>query len=126
MAESGSSSRRRLLVVDDEDDFRDGLAALLGLEGYEVAVARNAVEAVSRVPEFRPQLILLDLGMPLLDGEGFLRGMRGLSAARAVPVVLVSAKEELQAIALRCGAAGYLRKPFEVPRLLALVERLLR
>jgi len=95
------------------------------MEGYVVSVARNAVEAVPMLPDFRPDLILLDLRMPLLDGEAFLRGIRGLPACRDVPVVLISAKEELPAIATRYGAAGYLCKPFEAPQLLSLLERVL-
>jgi chemosensory pili system protein ChpA (sensor histidine kinase/response regulator) len=115
----------RILLVDDEEGFRDGVADLLSMEGYEVMVARNAVEAVSLLPEFKPDVILLDLRMPLLDGEAFLRGIRGLPASREVPVVLISAKEELPAIASRYGVAGYLSKPFEAPQLLALIERVL-
>jgi CheY-like chemotaxis protein len=117
--------KRRILVVDDEEGFRDGVADLLNMEGYAVSVARNAIEAVSMLPDFRPDIILLDLRMPLLDGEAFLRGMRGLPASRDVPVVLISAKEELPAIASRHGAAGYLSKPFEAPQLLSLLERVL-
>jgi len=60
------------------------------------------------------------------DGEAFLRGIRGLPASRDVPVVLISAKEELPAIATRYGAAGYLSKPFEAPQLLSLIERVLQ
>jgi two-component system response regulator MprA len=117
--------KRRVLVVDDEEGFRDGLADLLNMEGYAVSVARNAVEAVSMLPDFRPDVILLDLRMPLLDGESFLRGIRGLPASQDVPVVLISAKEELRAIATRYGVAGYLSKPFEAPQLLSLLERVL-
>ena len=115
----------RVLIVDDEEGFRDGVADLLGMEGYEVSVARDAVEAVRVLPEFRPEVILLDLRMPHLDGEGFLRGMGGLPASKRVPVVLISAKEDLQQIALRTGAAGYLSKPFEAPQLLSLLEKVL-
>jgi CheY-like chemotaxis protein len=118
--------RRRILIVDDEEGFRDGMADLLEMEGYQVAVARDAIEAVRMVPEFRPQVILLDLRMPLLDGEGFLRGMSGVPATKKVPVVLISAKEDLQKVAERSGATAYLQKPFEAPQLLALLNKVLR
>lgn len=118
-------SARRVLVVDDEEGFRDGVADLLEMEGYQVAVARDAVEAVRVLPEFRPAVILLDLRMPHLDGEGFLRGMNGLPASKGVPVVLISAKEDLPAIASRTGAAAWLQKPFEAPQLLSVLEKLL-
>jgi CheY-like chemotaxis protein len=116
---------RRVLIVDDEEGFRDGVADLLGMEGYDVSVARDAVEAVRVLPVFRPEVILLDLRMPHLDGEAFLRGMMGLPASSRVPVVLISAKEDLAQVASRTGAAGYLSKPFEAPQLLSLLEKLL-
>ncbi len=119
------AEHRRILIVDDEEGFRDGLADLLGMEGYAVSVARDAVEAVRILPEIKPDVILLDLRMPHLDGEAFLRGMGGLQGSRKVPVVLMSAKEDLPAIAGRTGAAGYLSKPFEAPQLLSLLEQVL-
>jgi CheY-like chemotaxis protein len=123
--EAATSAKRRVLVVDDEEGFRDGVADLLEMEGYAVSVARNAVEAIRLLPDFKPEVILLDLRMPFLDGESFLRGLRGLPASRDVPVVLISAKEELASIATQYGAAGYLSKPFEAPQLLSMIERLL-
>jgi len=116
---------RRILIVDDEEGFREGVADLLNMEGYTVSVARDAVEAVRLLPEFRPDAILLDLRMPHLDGEGFLRGMSGLPASAQVPVVLISAKDDLAAIASRTGAAAFLCKPFEAPQLLSLLEKVL-
>jgi CheY-like chemotaxis protein len=117
---------RRVLIVDDEEGFRDGVADLLSMEGYDVSVARDAVEAIRILPEFRPDVMLLDLRMPHLDGEAFLRGMTGLPASKRVPVVLISAKEDVAQIATRTGAAGYLSKPFESEQLLSLLQKLLR
>ncbi len=125
MKRQAEGRQRRILIVDDEEGFRDGVADLLEMEGYQVSVARDAVEAVRLVPQFRPEAILLDLRMPLLDGEGFLRGMNGLTASRQVPVVLISARDDLAAVASRTGAAAYLSKPFEAPQLLSLLEKLL-
>src|SRR5436190_21702833 len=122
---STEKPRRRVLIVDDEAGFRAGVADLLTMEGYQVTTAGDAVEAVHMLPEIKPEIILLDLRMPLLDGEAFLRGLRGLPATRQVPVVLISAKDELAAVAARVGAAGYLAKPFEAAQLLALIERVL-
>ena len=123
------------MVRGDRTDFPAFTRQLSELGSFDCIIdmvcflpdqARNAVEAVPMLPDFRPDVILLDLRMPLLDGEAFLRGIRGLPASRDVPVVLISAKEELPAIATRYGAAGYLSKPFEAPQLLSLIERVLQ
>jgi len=121
----GIMAGRRVLIVDDEEGFRDGVADLLSMEGYDVSVARDAVEAIRILPEFRPDVMLLDLRMPHLDGEAFLRGMTGLPASKRVLVVLISAKEDVAQIATRTGAAGYLSKPFESAQLLSLLQKLL-
>ena len=86
-------------------------------------MANDAVAAIQMMPAFRPEVILLDLGMPNLDGEQFLRGLQGLPASRGVPVVLISAKDEVAQVARRAGAAGYLHKPFEAPQLLSILEK---
>ncbi len=125
MKRGSALQQHRILIIDDEEGFRDGVADLLGMEGYTVSVASDAVEAVRVLPEFRPDVILLDLRMPHLDGEAFLRGMSGLPASTKVPVVLISAKEDLAAIASKTGAAGYLSKPFESSQLLSLLEKVL-
>jgi CheY-like chemotaxis protein len=116
---------RRILIIDDEEGFREGLADLLGMEGYSVLVAKDAMDAVRVMPEFRPDVILLDLRMPNLDGEGFMHGLNGLPARTAARVVLISAKDDLASIAERSGAAAYLHKPFEAPQLLSILEKVL-
>ena len=117
----------RVLCADDNAFVLNMLAKTLKSAGHHVEVARDGRAAVTRVakdPSYF-QLIVTDTRMPHLDGEGFLRGMGGLPASKRVPVVLISAKEDLQQIALRTGAAGYLSKPFEAPQLLSLLEKVL-
>jgi CheY-like chemotaxis protein len=125
LAKRPKAPPRRILIVDDEEGFRDGLADLLDLEGFSVEVCSDAVEAVRLLPQFRPDAILLDLRMPHLDGEGFMRGLHGLPAGDHVPVVLISAKEDLAAVAARAGAAAFLAKPFDVEQLLSVLEKVL-
>ena len=119
--------RIRVLVADDFPLMRAAVVEALQTDpGIEiVGQAADGEETLMRAHELRPDVIVLDLRMPHLDGEGFLRGMGGLPASKRVPVVLISAKEDLQQIALRTGAAGYLSKPFEAPQLLSLLEKVL-
>ena len=126
-ADEESGMRIRVLVADDFPLMRAAVVEALQTDpGIEiVGQAADGEETLMRAHELRPDVIVLDLRMPHLDGEGFLRGMGGLPASKRVPVVLISAKEDLQQIALRTGAAGFLSKPFEAPQLLSLLEKVL-
>ncbi len=82
-----------ILVVEDDPDSREMLARMMRLAGYDVTQACNGREALSRVAERRPALILLDLMMPEMDGFQFVRELRKVVAWRQVPIVVVTAKE---------------------------------
>jgi len=115
-----------ILVVDDMAIFRDPLAASLRLAGYETVCAADGKEALARVGEGRPDLVLLDLAMPVLDGLGFLRAFRADPANARVPVIVLTAAAErhtvLEAAAL--GAREYLLKSrFSMQDMLERVKR---
>jgi CheY-like chemotaxis protein len=82
-----------VLVVEDDPDSRDVLVRMLEREGYRPATAENGREALERVAERTPSIILLDLMMPEMNGFEFLAELRGDPAMRAIPVVVVTAKE---------------------------------
>lgn len=84
------SGRRRILVVDDNVDAGDSLAALLELHGQEVIVARDGVEAVRDAADFKPDLVLLDLGMPRMDGCEAARRIRALPGGRGICIVALT------------------------------------
>ena len=114
-----------VLVVDDDPDILEAICDILEVEGYRVARARHGGEALARVEEERPALILLDLLMPVMDGLTFAQALRARPALGDVPIVVISADGNRQR-AEPVGAAGYLAKPFDIDSLLAHVTRLAR
>ncbi len=117
------SEREAILIVEDDPDARELLAALLSAHGYRVLRARHGVEALERLAEDADVcLILLDLMLPLMDGQEFRAEQLRRPDIAAIPVVVVSADDELESKAQRLHASAALRKPVELERLLELVR----
>jgi DNA-binding response OmpR family regulator len=118
-------SDRRILIVDDDPDIRGLVRELLDRRGFTVTEARDGQEALRAFFSERPDLVVLDVAMPVLDGWKTLERIRELSD---VPVVMLTAKaDELEKTrGLRAGADDYVTKPFGRQELLARVEALLR
>src|SRR4051812_7332278 len=114
---------KSVLVVEDEKDTRDALTLLLEREDYCVRVAANGREALQRLRGERPDVILLDLAMPVMDGREFRRRQKRDPALASIPVVIVSAAAEVGQEAVALGAASYLDKPVDPKRLLVTVRR---
>jgi CheY-like chemotaxis protein len=106
-----------VLVVDDDPDILEAICDILEVEDYRVAKARNGLEALERVDAERPDAILLDLMMPVMDGVTFAQALRD-RPARDVPIVVISADGNPQRAA-SVGARAYLAKPFDIDTLLA-------
>jgi two-component system, OmpR family, KDP operon response regulator KdpE len=115
----------RILVVDDEPQIRRALKTALAGHGYEVEVAENGEEALTRLPSWQPDALVLDLVMPDVDGIEVLRQTRTWSD---LPVIVLSARgqERDKVQALDLGADDYLTKPFGMDELLARVRAILR
>src|SRR5450756_555303 len=116
----------RVLLVDDEPGITGNLAPFLTRSGYRVAVAADGEEALRRVAAFGPDLIILDVLMPVVDGREVLRRLR--QAGNWTPIILLTQVGESaeRAIALEEGADDYLNKPFDPQELIARMHAVLR
>jgi two-component system response regulator MprA len=116
----------RILVIDDDRALRDALRRAFVLAGYEVQVAQNGLEGIQRVDETRPDVIVLDVMMPELDGLEACRRLRSLGDR--TPILMLTARDAVEdrIDGLDAGADDYLVKPFDVGELIARVRALLR
>ena len=120
--DSGSASPR-LLVVDDDPDVLASLERGLRLSGFEVSTAVDGAEALRSATEFRPDAIILDINMPVLDGVSVVTALRAMD--NDVPVCVLSARSSVddRVAGLEAGADDYLVKPFVLAELVARVEQ---
>jgi two-component system OmpR family response regulator len=119
-------SEARLLVVDDEPNILELLATSLRFAGFEVTTATNGREALAAARSFRPDLVVLDVMMPDMDGFDVVRRMRGEGAT--VPVLFLTARDatEDKVAGLTVGGDDYVTKPFSLEELVARVRAVLR
>ena len=118
----------RVLVVEDDRDLSRLMAAHLASEGYDVVRAREAAAALELVGAGRVDVVVLDLMLPRISGDGLLVRLREREGTRDLPVIVVSAKDAVwtKVDLLRLGADDYLAKPFDLDELTARIEALLR
>ncbi|MCG6945707.1 MAG: response regulator [Deltaproteobacteria bacterium] len=117
----------RILVVDDDTEIRDALCAALQYEGYEVHIAVNGKEAVERAQRLKPNLILMDVQMPVIDGIEATRKLKEDPVTVHIPILMVTVLDKKENIvkALEAGAIDYVTKPFFMPELTARVKAVL-
>jgi DNA-binding response OmpR family regulator len=116
----------RILIAEDDPDLALGLKNNLEIEGYEVQVACDGNAALVRARQWRPELLILDLVMPKLDGLRVLRELRAHDSSVAVLILTARGDEADKVRGLKLGADDYVTKPFGLLELLARVESLLR
>jgi DNA-binding response OmpR family regulator len=118
----------RVLIVEDEPDIRELVVHHLKREGYQVSAAANGEDALRQVQAAPPDLVLLDLMMPAMDGLEVCRRLRQDPATATLPIVMLTAKgdEVDRVVGLEIGADDYIVKPFSPKELLARVRAVLR
>lgn len=117
----------KILAVDDEPELTDLMHYHLVRAGHDVTTAANGWEAIHAIRSRRPDIILLDLMLPDLDGFGVCEILRRDPATATIPIIIVSAwaSTDSRNLGLELGALDYITKPFSPPELVARVERLL-
>ena len=125
-ASATTEAEARLLVVDDEPNILELLAASLRFAGFEVATAKSGREAVDRAAEFRPDLLVLDVMMPGMDGFAVVRHLRGQGSQ--TPVLFLTARDsaEDKVTGLTLGGDDYVTKPFSLEEVVARIRAVLR
>jgi CheY-like chemotaxis protein len=122
-AAPGASQHLRVLVVDDEPTLREVIAAYLEDSGYVVDQAENGVQALDRMRTARPDVMVLDLVLPIMDAHELVGVMRREPGFAAVPVILLSAAADLPKATEALQPRASLAKPVDLDVLLAVVER---
>ncbi|KND41132.1 MULTISPECIES: response regulator transcription factor [Streptomyces] len=122
----GAPEPQRILIVDDEPAVRDALKRSLAFEGYGTEVAVDGADALEKATTYRPDLVILDVQMPRMDGLTAARRIRG--AGDTTPILMLTARDTVgdRVTGLDAGADDYLVKPFELDELFARVRALLR
>jgi CheY-like chemotaxis protein len=121
-------NHQTILIVEDEPGVRSMLTDLLEPEGYNILTAVDGVDAMDAIQKFKPDLILLDLRMPRLDGISFCKQLRQSSDARTIPVIVVTAlnlREKLEE-AIAAGADDFVGKPIDPVELKIRIRAMLK
>ncbi len=118
---------KKILIADDDPIIIKLLQVNLELDGYEVVTAEDGAEAVERATETKPDLIILDIMMPRMDGWTALQELKRQPETAKAPVILLSAKAQQEDIrkGYEAGAAEYFTKPFDPSDLLSAIEQIL-
>ena len=122
-----AGKRKLILIAEDEEHIRRLIRAILSQEGYDFIEARDGKEALEKVSEQMPDLVILDLMMPKIDGVEVCKQLKKNALTRKIPIIMLTAKREMtdRVVGVKVGADDYLTKPFESRELRARVKTFL-
>lgn len=112
----------RVLIADDDPSIVDALTMILEDEGYAVEGTYGR-ETLDKASTWRPQLLFLDMWMPGMNGREICQQLKRHEQTTRIPVIMLSASKDAEAIAIAAGADGYLAKPFDIADVLEVVEK---
>lgn len=115
----------KILICDDDEGILDLVELVLKEEGYEVIPEINSLNVANLVGSEHPDLVVLDLWMPVLSGDQVLRNLRNDPTTKNLPVMVISASGDGKTIAMNAGANDFIPKPFDLDQLLGRVKALL-
>lgn len=108
----------KILIIDDAKELVEVLGIRLESEGYQVLNAFNGVEGIERAEKEIPDLILLDLGMPDMDGYTMLKELRRRSSCRSIPIIVVTGRHQMKDLMMMEGVQDFISKPYKTEELL--------
>jgi len=115
----------KILICDDDEGILDLVDLVLGGEGFDTIAEINSLNVTGVIEREKPDLVLLDLWMPVLSGDQLLRTLRSNPQTKHLPVLVISASSDGKSIAMNAGATDFIPKPFDLDSLVNKVKRLL-
>jgi len=122
-----TTTGKRVLLVEDFEDSRTGLSKLLQIEGYEVIEATDGAQAIEFAASAKPDLILMDLSLPFVDGLTASKRIKENDSTSSIPIIALSAHdmEDVQKMVTLAGCTDFMTKPVDFPALLDMLSRYL-
>jgi CheY-like chemotaxis protein len=117
---------KKILVIDDQPEVLELLGDLLKHNKYEVLTATEGVEGLAKAQSHKPDLIILDIAMPVMDGYDFMKELRTDDELKNVPVIIITGRVQLKEIFEEQGIHDYIMKPFDKKELLTKVKKLIK
>jgi CheY-like chemotaxis protein len=113
---------KKILICDDDEGILDMLELILEDTPYQIIAEQNSLNVLSLVEKLSPDLVLLDLWMPILSGDQVLKAIRSDPFTKDVPVIIISASRESEQIARTAGASAFIAKPFDFNELVTVIN----
>jgi CheY-like chemotaxis protein len=115
--------KKSILICEDDEGIVDVVTIVLEENGYKVESAMRGTEILNKIRKNKPNLILLDIWMPEMTGEEIARLLHANKDTKDIPIIMVSANKDLEAIAAKADADGFLPKPFDIDNLTSMVKK---